>query len=419
MAYSNFYNLGLNKADPTIMLVDLNSCFASCEQQANPLLRGKPVAVAAYTTPSGCILAASYEAKRLGVRTGMRVRDGKMLCPNLIVLPPDPAKYRHVHAKIRDVLSIYTNEFAAKSIDEFVLRLSGYPIISNQSVFALGKEIKRRILQEVGESLTVSIGIGTSFFTAKLASNLRKPDGLEEISYRNIREVYLRLKLTDLYGINTGFERRLNIAGIYTPIEFLNSDVAKLKSVFKSVSAYYWYQRLRGWDIDDVEFGRRSFGNSYALPSSDGKLQSLLPILQRLVEKTGQRMRKSSLQTQGINLNLTFRDGTYWHKSEKLPNPIYDSSEIYRNMKRMLLGSAYVKPVRIMAESCFALTSREIVQYDLFHDVSRKERLVESTDEINHKWGDFTVTSASSLNSKTKILDRIAFGQAGIENVQS
>ncbi|MEK7470692.1 MAG: DNA polymerase IV, partial [Patescibacteria group bacterium] len=102
------------------MHIDLNSCFATIEQQANPFLRGKPIAVGAYTTPNGCILAASVEAKRLGIKTGMRVKDGKVLYPKLIVLPSDPNKYRDVHLKLRKIISEYTNDFSPKSIDEFV-----------------------------------------------------------------------------------------------------------------------------------------------------------------------------------------------------------------------------------------------------------------------------------------------------------
>ncbi|KKS07701.1 MAG: DNA-directed DNA polymerase, partial [candidate division WWE3 bacterium GW2011_GWE1_41_27] len=89
-------DLSFNPKPPTLMLIDINSCFATIEQQANPQLRGHPVAVAAYDTPSGCILAASYEAKKLGVKTGMRVKEGKLLAPNLTVLTPDPQKYRDV-----------------------------------------------------------------------------------------------------------------------------------------------------------------------------------------------------------------------------------------------------------------------------------------------------------------------------------
>jgi nucleotidyltransferase/DNA polymerase involved in DNA repair len=119
--------LPFNSKPSTIMHLDLNSCFATIEQQANPLLRGRPIAVAAYTTQSGCILAPSIEAKKFGVKTGMRVREGKLLCPDLQILGPDPWKYRNIHVQLRDLISRYTANFVPKSIDEFVLNFEGYP----------------------------------------------------------------------------------------------------------------------------------------------------------------------------------------------------------------------------------------------------------------------------------------------------
>src|SRR3989338_11677223 len=151
--------LTFNSASPTVMHLDLNSCFASVEQQANPLLRGKPLAVAAYVSPGGCILAASIEAKAYGVKTGLRVKEGRLLCPHLIVLPSDPDKYRRVHLRFRKLLSDYTDKVVPRSIDEFVLDLSDF-VNSGLSLTDLAREIKRRIKNEIGDWLTISVGIG-------------------------------------------------------------------------------------------------------------------------------------------------------------------------------------------------------------------------------------------------------------------
>ena len=107
-------NLDFNSASPLIMHIDLNSCFATIEQQANPLLRGKPIVVAAYDSPGGCILAPSIEAKEYGIKTGMRVRDGRALYPKLIVKPPDPWKYRNVHLGLRSVMERFWEVFCFK-----------------------------------------------------------------------------------------------------------------------------------------------------------------------------------------------------------------------------------------------------------------------------------------------------------------
>lgn len=123
----NFENLQFNSKTSNIMHIDINSCFATIEQQANPLIRNRPVVVAAYNSNNGCILASSVDAKKLGIKTGMHVRNGKNIYPNLIVLEPDPIKYRHVHKKLKELLLEYTPDVIPKSIDEFVLNLENTP----------------------------------------------------------------------------------------------------------------------------------------------------------------------------------------------------------------------------------------------------------------------------------------------------
>src|SRR3989344_6324306 len=306
-------NLPFNPKPSTLMHIDLNSCFATIEQQANPKLRGKPIAVAAYTTPSGCILAPSVEAKRFGIKTGMRVKEGKLLCPELIVLSSDPAKYRDVHLKLRQLISSYTNNFSPKSIDEFVLDLEGYPSFT-KGMREIGREIKARIKKEIGDWLTVSIGIAPNRFLAKTAAGLKKPDGLDEINKSNFWEIFSKLKLTYLCGIAKQNSARLGSFGIYTVLDFYNADIRTLKNTFHSVVGYDWHLRLRGWEIDDVQFGRRSYGNSYALPKPLYKKEDLAPILQKLVEKTGFRLRRAGYKTSGVHVAILYRDGNFWHK---------------------------------------------------------------------------------------------------------
>lgn len=199
-----------NTIKSTIMHIDINSCFATIEQQANPFLRGKPIVVAAFTTDRGCILAASVEAKRLGIKTGMRVMDGKKIYSKLVVLPPDPWKYRDVHLKLKKIVSDYTNDFSPKSIDEFVLNLKDYSTLKEQPLKLIAREIKQRIKSEIGEWITVSIGISTNRYLAKVAAGLTKPDGLDEINMNNFLDIYSKMKLTDLTGIKTGNAARLS-----------------------------------------------------------------------------------------------------------------------------------------------------------------------------------------------------------------
>jgi DNA polymerase-4 len=400
-----------NPKPSTVMHIDLNSCFATIEQQANPHLRGRPVAVAAYTTPSGCIVAPSVEAKSLGVRVGMRVKDGKRISPELVVLEPDPEKYREVHRDLRGVLSDYTNDFVAKSIDEFVLQLEGYPVLKSKSMREVAEEIKARIKREIGEWLTVSVGIAPNRFLAKTASSLNKPDGLDEINKDNYLSVYGDLELTDLNGIKVQNTARLNNVGIYTVLDFYNSSIEKLKEAFQSILGYYWHLRLKGWEIDDIAIGRKSYGNSYALPKPLVSDEELSPILSKLVTKMTARLRRAGYRARGVHVSIIYRNGSFWHKGKSFPKSLFATADVYKKAFRIMTQSPYRKPVRELAVSCFNLLNSDYSQLELFEDTGKKEDLVNSIDEINERWGDFVITPARMfMANRGAVPDRIAFG---------
>ncbi len=400
--------LTFNPASPTIMHLDLNSCFASVEQQANPLLRGKPIAVAAYVSPGGCILASSVEAKIYGVKTGLRVKEGQLLCPHLIVLPADPDKYRRVHLKFRKLLSDYTDKVIPKSIDEFVLDLSDF-VKSGINLEAVAREIKQRIKNEIGDWLTVSVGLAPNRFLAKTAAGLHKPDGLDVIDQSNYQSVYQRLILVDLHGINVRNAARLNRVGISSVAQFAKADIQTIHSAFGSVAGYYWYLRLRGWEIDAVEFGCKSFGNSYALPKPFTTEAELAPILAKLVEKTTYRLRRGGYTTSGVHLAIVYRDGTYWHRGLTVPE-IFASNDVYRYIRQLLQSCRETKPVRNLAISCFNLRKQAATQLVLFENVLKKKKLAQAVDKIKRRYGQYAIASALTLPAKENVPDRIAFG---------
>lgn len=393
-----------------LMHIDLNSCFATIEQQANPSLRGKPVAVAAFTTPGGCILASSVEAKKLGIKTGMRVFEGRNIYKNLIVLPPDPWKYRNVHLALRKLVSDYTDKFSPKSIDEFVLNMEGYPKLTAYTMQDVASEIKRRIKSEVGEWLTVSVGIAPNRYLAKIAAGLHKPDGLDEINKNNYADIYSTLDLTDLTGIKERNAARLNSVGIYTVRDFYEAPIWKLKAAFHSITSLYWHERLSGYEVDNIEFARRSYGNSTALGVTIITKEEICPILSNLVEKASARMRAAGFFARGIHLFVAYKDGHYWHHGEKSPKDLFDSRDIFKFAMNILSAHPFGKPVRNIAVSMFNLRKVGNLQLDLFEDIAKKERLISAVDEVNDRWGDFVVKPGRMLLGKQKVLDRIAFG---------
>lgn len=386
------------------MHIDLNSCFASVEQQANHLLRGQPVAVAAYAKSYGAILAPSVEAKLYGIKTGMSVKEGRELCPYLIVREADPPKYRQVHAQFASLLNEYGDHVISKSIDEFCLTLP-----SGSDPVAVSTEIKARVKREIGDYLRVSIGLSTNQILAKLASGLHKPDGFDIIDRYNYDETYGRVNLQDFCGINHRNEARLHRVGIFTATQFYAASLQTLKQAFQSVLGRYWYTRLRGYEIDDVEFSRRSYGQSYVLPQPMS-LTQWRPILAKLIAKAARRLRASGAQATGIGLALNFGDHTSWHTTHQGSVAIYDDASLLTAALALYEANAPKKRVKKVAVTCFGLVE-ESGQLSCFSDLIKQKALVTSLDQLNDKWGEYTVTYGSFLGSSGHVKDAIAFGR--------
>ncbi len=417
--------INFNPKPSTWLHIDLNSCFATVEQQANPLLRGKPVAVAAYTSPRGCILAPSIEAKRYGIKVGMRVMDGKRLCPKLIILPSDPPKYRFINRNLLNLMQGYTSEVFVKSIDEMLLRFDQSVIVKSppkaddvaiplnnvsSTLINIAHEIKSRIKAEIGDWLTVSVGISTNPYLAKLAAGLNKPDGLDEINKSNILDVLSKLKLIDLPYIKQRNAFRLFINGVTTPVEFYFASPQQLKAAFQSVAGHYWPLRLHGFSVDEIASARRSIGHSYALPKTTNDLIQLQQILYKLVEKMGRRLRRNSLTAQGIHLGMGFTNGSFWHHGHKLRQQMYTSSDLFNAAITLLNQAKPLLPVATIAVTCFGLKQDLYNQLTIFTDESRKRSLTRALDKINDKWGEFSMVPGTSLKLRYNILDRISFG---------
>lgn len=412
-----------NPAPPTVMHIDLNSCFATVEQQANPLYRGKPLVVAAYITDRGCILAASREAKKLGIKTGMRVFEGKALSPNLIVLPPDPPKYRFVNRKLLVLFEGYTSEIEVWSIDEMVLKMRGSPRLTGgkgveEQMVAIAREIKLRIKEEIGEWLTVSIGIAPNRYLAKIGSNLHKPDGLDIITEKNIKDVLESLQLEGLTGIKEGYGRRLRQAGITTPLALFRTEVRPLKHAFASKIGYDWWLMLHGWETDTFDRDEtKTIGHSYALRIAYGTHDVRLhQILCQLVEKMGRRLREGHFLTQGIHISCYFADHTSWNHGEKLSRQLFASHDLYKEALRILL-KAPDKEVRLLAVTSFCLSDEKVEQLNFLEPADRKRDVATALDTIADRWGEFTVFPARMLAMEQKVLDRIAFG--GVKGLEA
>ncbi len=401
----------INSDQPTIMHIDLNSCFATAEQQANPLLRGKPIAVAAYSSPNGCVLSPSIEAKRFGIKVGMRVKDARLLCKDIVVRTPDPPKYRDIHTKFCRLFREYSPSVVPKSIDEAVLDFQGTPAFK-RSLVAVGLEIKERMRSEIGEWISCNIGIATNRFLAKLAASLHKPDGLDVIDHSNLLKVYSQVSLIDLNGINIRFQSRLNANGIFTPLNFFNASIEKLqKQVFRSIVGQYWFYKLRGFEMDDIDSSRKSYGQTYSLKKATDEPRELAPLLMKLCEKMGRRLRHSGFMARGLHLSCLYKEGTFWHKSKLFRSSLYTTPELFEKTMLLFNYQPERKVVINLAISCFALQSIEREQLSLFEtNQFRKRMLARAVDNINDRYGEYVLTPALMMGMDELIIDRVAFG---------
>lgn len=405
-------DLPLNNQKPLTMHIDLNSCYAIIEQQANPLIRHKSVGVAAYDSPGGFIIASSYEAKRQNIKL-MRVKEAKAIDPKIIILTPDPEKYFDAHRRFRKILEQYTSNVTPKSIDEFVINFTGSQAVQKgRNLATVGQEIKQRIKDDLGEYVTVNIGLAPNRFLAKIASGLDKPDGLDTITWQNLLNIYGQLSLTDLPGINTRYKARLNLAGIFTPLDFLNAPMQKLKNeVFKSIVGYYWYLRLRGHEVDDAPLATKSFGNDYAVGNKTSDREEVAKLLMKLCEKTGRRLRKHNYQAWGVFLGLGFEDRSWWGKSHRNKHPLYASADIFASIIHLLNQVNFPARVTHINISVFNISLANPQQFSLFDGTRLDNRsLAQALDSINDKYGEYTITPASIANMEDIIIKRVPFG---------
>ncbi len=400
-----------NEERPLIMHIDLNSCFATVEQQARPKLRGKPVAIVNRRTDKTAIVTASYEAKAKGVKVGMKLREAKILCPDLVALESDPPKYRHVYHKLLNIMRDYSAHVTMKSIDEGIIDFHDTSDdIAGRDLVAIGYEIKQRLKDEIGVWMRCNVGISTNRFLAKTAAGLHKPDGLDVITSQNIREVLGELKLTDLTGIAHRNEKRLNSVGIYTPLQFLDADVVSLqKVVFKSVVGEWWYRRLRGFEVDDVETKIGRVGRQYVLERFDLSRDEIVQRLHHLCESVGSRMRSQGLAARGVYVYAKTADRQYWHSSTLSPLPFFSDQSIFT--QALQLFDRAPDELKEIGIHCYELVAGDTSQLSLFADeISRERRVVETIDEINKQFGERTIHSADTLNTGIYVKTKIPFG---------
>jgi DNA polymerase IV len=401
----------INTARPLVMHIDLNSCFATVEQQAHPTLRGRPVVIVNRRTEHTSIITASYEAKACGVGLGMNIVEARKLCPGLVALESDPAKYRHVYHKLLDIMNDYSSHVRMKSIDEGVIDFSESSLdISGRDLKDVGREIKQRLRNEIGCAIRCNVGIASNRFLAKTAAGLHKPDGLDEINADNLKSILSDLKLTDLTGIAYRMQKRLNAVGIYTPTEFFEADSMTLeKMVFKSICGREWYQRLRGWEVDKRDFPLRTAGRQYVLEDYKLPRELVIQRLHHLCEEVGFKIRSKNLVARGVYVYAKGYDRSRWQARHMASLPFFSDQAIYSLVSKMFENAPL--EVKEIGVTCYELSHDDNSQLSLFGDeLAKTGRLTSAVDEINNRYGRRVIHSADTLETNSFVKQKIPFG---------
>ncbi len=376
-----------------ILHIDMNAFFASVEQRADPALRERPMAVIG-SVNRGVVLSPSYEARAFGVKTGMTYAEAKRACPEIIFVPADSAKYSHACERLIGIWSDFTPAVELFSIDEAFLDVTGCGALFGDPV-RISIRIKERIWEEMG--LTCSIGIGPNKLLAKLGSDMQKPDGLVLIAPGDVDAVLEDLPVKEICGIGPHLTRHLSAMGIHTCGELGRAPLRQLCARFGIIGERL-HDMARGIDDDPVAPASalgadesKSMGHSMTLDEDCSDIAMIERHILQLSEKVGRRLRRGMYTGRTVTLVLRYADFHTFSKRRRLRHAVNHGLDIYAAAARLLYEIPLRQAVRLVGVSVSGL-ERNVVQVPLFSEERKRRVIAEAMDEINDRYGGFTVT---------------------------
>jgi DNA polymerase-4 len=379
-------NLPLDHSGVNWLFLDLNAFFASCEQQDDPSLRGKPVIVTQMITDSTSAIAASYEAKVFGVKTGTRVSDAKRLCPELLIVKARHQRYSHYHERVLEAVETCIPIEKVMSIDEVACRLTGkerqVPVARELAV-----KVKRTIKERAGECLSCSIGLAPSVFLGKVASDIQKPDGLVVITHEDLPNVLLPLKLQDIYGIGRRMETRLMQAGIRTVSDLWQASSSRLRGVWGGVHGVLFHQLLHGADLQAPSSAHaKSMGHQHVLEPTLRTMEAACQYAHHLLNKAAERLRHKGYYCRRLSVQLRLAGDAGDWSNETTFHETRDTGFLLQQLQRLLAAVPAYKPLSV-GVTLLDLVPAAQHQPDLFEANERHDRLSPLMDGINRRFG--------------------------------
>jgi len=374
------------------MHIDMNAFFASVEQQVNPALRGKPIAVIG-SNERTVVTTSSYEARAYGVKTGMTKYEAMRLCPHIVLVAGDTSRYTDTCRRLVAIYRQYTPIVEVYSIDEAFLDVTGsIPLFGSAEVIA--KNIKKQIRKALGR-LTCSIGIAPNKLLAKLGSDMKKPDGLVIIQQEDIGKLLEHLPVQELCGIGPRLERHLTAVGIKTCGELGRASIHVLKNRFGVIGERL---KLMAQGIDDSpviplehEADAKSVGHSMTLNRDVSDMETLERHILQLSEMVGRRLRRGGYAGRTVALTLRYPDFNTFTKRSTVGTYMNNSIDIYVAAREILNTIRLQQPIRLIGVSVCNLT-KNTVQLPLFSTDRVKQAATHTMDTINDRYGDFCIT---------------------------
>ncbi len=415
---------------PTLnwLFVDLNSYFASVEQQDRPELRGRPVGVVPMVADTTCCIAASYEAKAFGVRTGTIVAEAKRLCPDIVLVEGRHELYVEYHHRVVEAVESCLPVTAVCSIDEMACRLMGRER-SLLAAMELARKVKTRIRERVGECLRSSVGLATNRYLAKVASDMEKPDGLVALTLDILPEALRRLTLRDLPGIGARTEKRLNERGIHTMEDLLALGCEQAGNLWGSVWGERLFHWLRGEDFEMSEHEHlKSISHQHVLAPDMRSKEKAWAVAHKLLHKAAMRLRSGGLWAGSIGLAVGFavprsesapvsRFGVPsrgWHGEIRL-SECQDNQTLITALRKLWesqpQGIEFAHPffVGVQLGSLVPNRLHTLSLFDSLDSEQSRARLLAAMDALNQKYGLSTLAPATMLSAYKAAPTRIAF----------
>lgn len=392
-----------------VLHLDVNSYYATLEQQAYPNLRGKPVGIAGKGTGERTVMVgASIEAKRLGVKSVMPTWEARQVCPQLIILPANYDRYAFTSKRIFRILERFSNKVEIFSIDEAFIELDER--LGFDGAQRMAEQIKQVIYTHIGRWVTCSIGISYGKTLAKLASERQKPNGLTVISPDNFIEIAQDTPIGDLCGIGFRLAPRLNRAGITTLYELGQADQRSLVKMFGPHTGNWFHRIGNGIDDNIVRSWHslpqeKTIGHSYTLPRDIYTLEDAQAVMMLLAERVGKRMRRKELFASSVSCLIRFQDKGFWQNHLKLKGYLTDGYSIFTVGKQLLEDLPHGRPIRYLAISVGNIVKQVEVTRPFFEEDERKEKILKSIDLINEKFGELTIHRARLTKMRSRIFN--------------